>query len=97
MGLIIYILLFSADIKSRPPRFSRYLADDGELRSVDVVAVNPKWEHRSQRHHAAHRRHVVQVRLRVLDVAGAVTGRQETHATSMIYHWKGTLGGSVRM
>lgn len=24
-----------------------HLADDGELRPVDVVAVDPQWEHRS--------------------------------------------------
>lgn len=47
-----------------------YLADDGELWSVDVVAVDPQRKHCSQRHHAAHRRHVVQVGLGVLDVAG---------------------------
>lgn len=103
VGFIIYILVFSADIKSAPvfllllppPRFSRYLADDGELRSVDMVAVNPEREHRSQRHHAAHSRHVVQVRLRVLDVAAAVTGftrrraqRQKTNATSIIHPGK---------
>lgn len=102
-GFIIHILVFSADITTAPafllpapaPRFSRYLADDGELRSVDVVAVNPKREHRGQRHHAAHRRHVVQVRLRVLDVAGAAAGftrrraqRQKTNPTVIIYPGK---------
>lgn len=34
-----------------------------------VVAVDAEREDGSQRHHAAHRRHVVEVRLRVLDVA----------------------------
>ena len=40
------------------------------------MAINAQREHRSQSHHAAHRRHVVQVRLRVLDVAAAVTDSQ---------------------
>lgn len=36
---------------------------------MDVVAVDAQREHGGQCHHAAHRRHVVQVRLGVLDVA----------------------------
>lgn len=48
---------------------STYLANDRELRPVYVVAVDAEREDGRQRHHAAHRRHVVQVGLRVLDVA----------------------------
>lgn len=44
-------------------RFLCYLADDGELRLLDVVTINPQREHSSECHHAAHRCHVVQVGL----------------------------------
>lgn len=56
-------------MKSKHLKSLSHLADDGELRPVDVVAVDPQREHGGQSHHAAHGRHVVQVRLRVLDVA----------------------------
>lgn len=57
---------------------SAYLANDGELRPVHVVAVDAEREDSSQRHHAAHRRHVVEVGLRVLDVAADPRKQQET-------------------
>lgn len=52
---------------------SAYLANDRELRPVHMVAVDAEREDGSQRHHAAHRRHVVEVGLRVLDVAADKT------------------------
>lgn len=48
---------------------SAYLAYDGKLGPVHVVAVDAEREDCSQRHHATYRRHVVEVGLRVLDVA----------------------------
>lgn len=67
--------------------FSSYLADDGELRSVDVVTINPQREHCSQSHHAAHRCHVVQVRLRVLDVAVTDSHRDKKQTHSGNYYF----------
>lgn len=61
---------------------SAYLADDRELRPVHMVAVDAEREDGSQRHHAAHRRHVVEVGLGVLDVAADQT---KTGNTRFVY------------
>lgn len=47
-----------------------YLAHHGKLRATDVKPVDPQRKYGSQSHHAAHSRHVVQVRLWVLNVPG---------------------------
>lgn len=61
---------------SQSDSFCCYLADDGELWSVDMVTIDSQWEHCSQRHHAAHCCHIVEIRLRVLDVTTAFTHRE---------------------
>lgn len=55
-----------------------YLTDHRELSPVDMKAVDAQREDSSQSHHAAHCGHVVQVRLRVLDVPGAQSTNTHT-------------------
>lgn len=60
-----------------------YLANDGELGPVDMVAVDAQGEDGSQSHHAAHGGHVVEVGLGVLDVSATRTGRKQTDAVTV--------------
>lgn len=66
----LYILQPSLPCYYFPWCLRVYLAHYGKLRATDVKPVDPERKDGSQRHHAAHSRHVVQVRLWVLNVPG---------------------------
>lgn len=50
-----------------------------------MVAVDAEREDGSQRHHAAHRRHVVEVGLRVLDVAADKKNKTKQITTHRLF------------
>lgn len=51
--------------------FRAYLADNGEMLPADMKSIHAQREDGRQSHHAAHCRHVVQVRLRILNIPAA--------------------------